>query len=149
MDIKSADARSRNMSAIKGKNTKPEQYICRELFARGYRYRKNVNYIEGHPDLFLRKYNCAIFVHGCFWHRHNGCKYAYSPKSREDFWRGKFTRNVERDMEVKESLQRNGIRYMIVWECTIKKMLKDEHYKNQIMDKMERFLRGNKPYLEI
>ena len=77
-DIKSKDSRSRNMAAIKGKNTKPEQFICCELFKRGYRYRKNVNYIEGHPDLFLRKYNTAIFVHGCFWHRHDNCKYAYS-----------------------------------------------------------------------
>lgn len=149
MDIKSADARSRNMSAIKGKNTKPEQYICRELFARGYRYRKNVNYVEGHPDLFLRKYNTAIFVNGCFWHRHKGCKNAYLPKSRKEFWETKFKRNVERDKEVQESLQRNGIKQMIIWECTIKKMLKDELFQSQILEKMEQFLREDRQYLEL
>ena len=148
-DIKSAEARSQNMSAIKGRNTKPEQYICRELFARGYRYRKNVNYIEGHPDLFLKKYNAAIFVHGCFWHRHKDCKYSYFPKSRQDFWRKKFVRNIERDLEVQETLKQKGIRYMIVWECTVKKMSKDELYKIQIMEEIERFLRGNMESMEL
>ena len=148
-DIKSPEARSRNMAAIKGKNTKPEQYLCHELFTRGFRYRKNVNYIEGHPDIFLRKYNTAIFVHGCFWHRHKDCKYAYTPKSREDFWHGKFKRNVQRDAEVQESLKNEGIRFIIIWECTIKKMRNDEHYKSQVMEGIERFLMGTKSFLEL
>ena len=86
MDIKSAEDRSRNMAAIRSKDTKPEIFFRKLLFANGFRYRKNVNYVPGHPDLYLAKYHTAIFVHGCFWHRHKGCKYAYMPKSRQEFW---------------------------------------------------------------
>ena len=93
MDIKSPEERSKNMAAIHSKNTKPEIYFRKLLFARGYRYSLNSKNIPGHPDVYLRKYNTAIFVHGCFWHRHNGCKYAYMPKSREDFWAEKFETN--------------------------------------------------------
>lgn len=79
-DIVSPEKRSQNMSAIRSKNTKPEVYLRKLLFAQGYRYRIADKSVPGHPDIFLRKYNTAIFVNGCFWHRHPGCKYAYTPK---------------------------------------------------------------------
>lgn len=139
-DIKSREERSRNMAAIRGKNTKPEQFICHELFKRGFRYRKNVNYIEGHPDLFLRKYNTAIFIHGCFWHRHENCKYAYVPKTRTDFWKSKFEANIKRDRYVQNVLKKQGIKSLIIWECTIKHMTKDAQYQEKILDSIEQFL---------
>ena len=90
MDIKSPEERSKNMAAIHSKNTKPEIYLRKLMFARGYRYSVNSKSVPGHPDIYMKKYNTAIFVHGCFWHRHEGCKYAYVPKSRIEFWQKKF-----------------------------------------------------------
>ena len=80
----------------------------------------------GHPDIYLPKYKVAIFVHGCYWHRHGGCQYAYMPKSRVEFWQKKFDDNVRRDQLVQNTLESQGIRYIGVWECTIKKMQKDK-----------------------
>ena len=100
-DIVSPEQRSQNMAAIRSRDTKPEVYFRKLLFAKGYRYRIAAKNIPGHPDIFLRKYNTAIFIHGCFWHRHHGCKYAYTPKSREDFWQNKFEANIKRDYIVK------------------------------------------------
>ena len=99
-DIKSLEDRSKNMAAIKNKNTKPEIYLRIELFSRGYRYRIASPMVPGHPDMYLAKYKLAIFVHGCFWHRHEGCKYSYMPKSRVDFWDKKFKSNIVRDKTV-------------------------------------------------
>ena len=124
-DIVSPEKRSQNMSAIRSKNTKPEVYLRKLLFAQGYRYRIAGKSVPGHPDIFLRKYNTAIFVNGCFWHRHPGCKYAYTPKSRVEFWQKKFDDNVRRDSAVKAELLEHGIKCLIVWECTIKRMQKD------------------------
>ena len=95
-DIKSPEERSRNMSAIRSKDTKPELYLRKLLFAEGLRYRKNVERIPGCPDMFLAKYHTAVFVHGCYWHRHYGCKYAYTPISRIDFWQNKFNSYIIR-----------------------------------------------------
>lgn len=134
-DIVSPEQRSRNMAAIRSKNTKPELYLRKLLFAEGYRYRIAPSYIPGRPDIFLRQHNTAIFVHGCFWHRHQGCKYTYMPKSRVDFWQKKFNDNVRRDAEVRDQLQKQGIKCLIVWECTIKKMMKDEQYATQAIQK--------------
>lgn len=93
-DIVSPEKRSQNMSAIRSKNTQPEVYLRKLLFAQGYRYRIADKSVPGHPDIFLRKYNTAIFVNGCFWHRHPGCKFAYTPKSRVEFWQKKFDDNL-------------------------------------------------------
>lgn len=125
------------MAAIRSRDTKPEVYLRKLLFARGYRYRIADKNIPGHPDIFLRKYNTAIFVHGCFWHRHPGCKYAYTPKSRIEFWQKKFDDNVRRDAVVVEELQKQGIKQLVVWECTIKKMIRDSTFEAQIMSQIE------------
>ena len=120
MDIKSAEERSKNMSAIHSKNTKPEVYLRKLLFAKGYRYGLNSKSVSGHPDIYLKKYNTAIFVHGCFWHRHKGCKYAYTPKSRVEFWQKKFNANVKRDEIVRRELRDEKVKILVIWECTIK-----------------------------
>ena len=117
MDIKSKEARSQNMSAIRSKNTTPEIYLRKLLFAEGYRYRIAEKSIPGHPDMFLRKYNTAIFMHGCFWHRHSGCKYAYTPKSRVEFWQKKFEANVSRDKQNEQELKKLGWNVIVIWEC--------------------------------
>lgn len=148
-DIKTKDARSRNMAAIRSKETKPEIYFRKLLFSRGYRYRKNVPYVFGHPDIYLGKYRTAIFVHGCFWHRHQGCKFAYLPKSNMEFWKKKFMRNVSRDRRVRKTLFDEEIKCLIVWECTIKKMRKNSDMELKIIEKVIDFLKSEQLYLEL
>lgn len=148
-DIKSPDARSLNMSKIRSRDTKPEMWLRKRLFERGYRYRKNANNIPGHPDAWLAKYNTAIFVHGCFWHRHRDCKYAYMPKSRVNFWQDKFQKNTERDQKVREELLARGTKMLIVWECTVKKMMRQDEYFNEMIDKIEDFLHSRGKFMEI
>ncbi|WP_312612154.1 DNA mismatch endonuclease Vsr [Oscillibacter sp.] len=138
-DIVSEKKRSENMAAIHSKNTKPELYFRKLLFADGYRYRVAEKSIPGHPDIFLRKYNTAVFVHGCFWHRHQGCKYSYTPKSHVDFWQKKFDSNIKRDTIVKKELQHRGIKCLIIWECTIEKMKRDENIRKQVLEAIEQF----------
>ena len=136
-DTLSPEERSRNMAAIRSRDTKPEVYLRKLLFAKGYRYRIAAKNIPGHPDIFLRKYNTAIFVHGCFWHRHPGCKYAYIPKSRIEFWQKKFDDNIRRDVVVSEELKKSGINQIIVWECTIKQMRKDSAFEALVLSEIE------------
>lgn len=149
MDIKSAEDRSRNMAAIRSKDTKPEIFFRKLLFANGFRYRKNVNYVPGHPDLYLAKYHTAIFVHGCFWHRHKGCKYAYMPKSRQEFWNEKFEKNIKRDEEVLKQLADKNIKCLIVWECTLNKMIKSEDCLKENMLIVSEFFNSADLYIEI
>lgn len=114
------EQRSRLMSLIRSKNTKPEMVVrsmCHEL---GLRYRLHRRDLPGTPDLVLPKHRLCIFVHGCFWHQHPGCKYASAPKSRLDFWLPKLARNVERDLYVEHKLQALGWRVVIIWECHTK-----------------------------
>ena len=114
-DIKSPEERSRNMRAIHSRDTKPELYLRKLLFAEGLRYRKNVQKLPGCPDMYFARYHTAVFVHGCFWHRHEGCRYAYIPKSRVEFWQKKFEANVRRDAVVREELATMKIRQLIIW----------------------------------
>lgn len=137
-DTISPERRSLNMSAIKSRDTKPEIYLRKLLFNRGLRYRKNFSGVFGHPDIYLPKYKAAVFVHGCYWHRHSGCPYAYTPKSRIDFWQKKFDDNVLRDQIVRETLDKDGIRYIVVWECTIKKMQKNKDFEAEELDNLIR-----------
>ena len=148
-DIKSPEERSQNMAKIRSRDTKPEEYVRKLLFSRGYRYRKNVNHVHGHPDAWLAKYKTALFVHGCFWHRHAGCKYAYMPKSRIEFWETKFRKNIERDVVVRKQLAEKGIRILIIWECTVKKMMRSEDTQEAILQKVIQFLESDTQTCEI
>ena len=139
-DILSPEKRSQNMAAIKSRDTKPEIYLRKLLYTKGFRYRIAYNGISGHPDIFLRRYNTAIFIHGCFWHRHTGCRFAYTPKSRIEFWQKKFDNNIRRDAVVSEELQKQGIKQLIVWECTIKHMRCDSEFELQMLSQIEAFL---------
>ncbi len=148
-DIKSPEARSRNMAAIKGKDTEPEIYLRKKLFEKGFRYRVHSPYVPGHPDIYSKKHNLAIFVNGCFWHRHTGCKYAYMPKSRVEFWQRKFDSNITRDRKVYAQLKEKGVRYLIVWECSIKKALKSVVIEEQLINRVLAFIDSNDEFLEI
>ena len=148
-DIKSAEERSKNMSAIRSKNTKPEIYVRKLLFAEGYRYRIHSKTIPGHPDLFLRKYNTAIFIHGCFWHRHNECKYAYIPKTRIEFWQKKFQNNLIRDEQVKDALLSRQIKCLIIWECSIKNVQKKDGHPELLIQMIKEFFDSDSIYIEI
>lgn len=149
MDIVTKEKRSRNMAAIKSKDTKPEVYIRKRLFSLGYRYRKNTSAIIGHPDLWLKKYRTAIFINGCFWHRHSGCKYAYTPKSRLAFWESKFEHNVKRDQIVHQELKQKNIKCLVIWECTIKAMRRDPEKENMVLSQIQSFLQNGELYQEI
>jgi len=138
------------MAHIRSKNTKPEIYIRSALFKRNRRFRVNYKAIEGHPDIYFSKAKVAIFIHGCYWHRHVGCKYACIPKSNSDFWNTKFEANKKRDDVVYEMLQKNGIHVLIVWECTIKKMMCDANVYDKVISQIENFINGRtQPFLEI
>lgn len=138
VDIKSKEARSANMAKICSKNTRPETFIRSALHKSGFRFYVNSNLVEGRPDLYFPKRRIAVFVHGCYWHRHAGCKFSYYPKSNAEFWNAKFVTNKKRDALVAETLLHTGVRVLIIWECVVKKMMKDnilcqEHLK-QISD---------------
>lgn len=148
-DILSPVKRSKNMAAIKNKNTKPEIYIRKRLFSRGYRYRIAPSNIPGHPDIYLSKYNLAIFIHGCFWHRHNNCKLAYTPKSRVEFWNNKFETNIARDSKVIELLSEKNIRFLIIWECAIRDAQKKNDDGIQLIDRIESFILSEQYSMEI
>ena len=121
-DIISKENRSRNMAAIKGKDTKPEIIVRKYLFSKGLRYRVHVKKLPGSPDIVLPKYKTVIFVNGCFWHGHEGCKFSHLPKSNEFFWEQKIRRNKARDIANEYVLQTEGWRVIRVWECEIKKV---------------------------
>jgi DNA mismatch endonuclease, patch repair protein len=108
------------MAANRRRDTKPELLVRRHLHALGFRYRIDVRKLPGSPDIVLRRYNAAIFVHGCFWHRHEGCLYATVPKSNAAFWQDKFTRNKDRDRRAIHDLRDLGWRVAVVWECTLR-----------------------------
>ena len=126
MDKLTKEQRHHCMSAIKGKNTKPEILVRKFLFARGFRYRLNHPRLPGHPDIVLRKYKTCIFVNGCFWHKHEGYKYFVVPKTRTEFWLNKINRNQERDKEVKKQLAKMGWHSITIWECELKPSKKDK-----------------------
>jgi len=119
-DRVSPERRSWNMSRIRGKNTKPEVLLRSLLHRRGFRFRLHSADLAGKPDLVLPRHRTVIFVHGCFWHRHQGCPYTTTPKSRTEFWQDKFKRTVERDRQKQSELEHAGWRVLIVWECELK-----------------------------
>lgn len=120
-DIVDQQTRSRMMSGIRGKNTKPELALRRALHAHGFRFRLHSGKVHGRPDLVLPKHRAVVFVHGCFWHRHEGCRYTTTPATRPEFWQAKFDANVARDSAVRTKLFEDGWRVATVWECALRK----------------------------
>jgi DNA mismatch endonuclease (patch repair protein) len=118
-DIVTPETRSRMMSGIRGRDTKPELAVRRYLHARGLRYRLHVRDLPGRPDIVLPRHRTAVFVHGCFWHRHEGCRFAYTPKSRREFWLTKLEGNAARDTRDQQRLRDLGWRVEVVWECEV------------------------------
>lgn len=120
MDVHSKKVRSYNMSCIRSKHTKPEELVCKYLFSLGFRYRKNDKRYPGTPDIVLPKYKTMVFINGCFWHGHDGCRYYVVPKTNTDFWVNKINRNIERDKENTERLIHLGWNIITIWECQLK-----------------------------
>ena len=128
---KVSEQRSRNMSAIKSKNTKPEIKVRKVLHSMGYRFRLHRKDLPGSPDIVLPKYKTAIFVHGCFWHSHANCKYASTPKTRKEFWENKFRANVKRDLEIQEKIKKLDWKSVVIWECETKNI---ENLRDKIIN---------------
>lgn len=124
VDFLSPKGRSARMSRIRGKDTKPELALRKVLHRLGFRYRLNVADLPGKPDLVFPRYKTVVFVHGCFWHRHTGCKIATTPKSNTEFWVEKFEKNKERDTQARESLEESGWKVLVAWECELSSMKK-------------------------
>lgn len=119
-DNHSKEVRSMNMSHIRSTNSKPEEIVRKYLFAKGFRYRKNVKKLPGHPDIVLPKYKTVIFVNGCFWHKHDCPRFVW-PSSNREYWIPKIEKNVERDKFNSVELQKMGWRVITIWECELKK----------------------------
>jgi DNA mismatch endonuclease (patch repair protein) len=124
-DNHSKEVRSMNMSHIRSTNSKPEEIVRKYLFSKGFRYRKNVRTLPGCPDIVLSKYKTVIFVNGCFWHKHDCPRFVW-PSSNEEYWKTKILRNVERDQVNKEKLEKAGWKVIIIWECELKKKVREE-----------------------
>lgn len=124
-DVHNSSARSYNMSKIKGKNTKPELCVRKYLHAVGLRFRIHRKDLPGKPDIVLPKYKTIIFVHGCFWHGHKGCKYFVLPKTRTDWWKNKIDQNRINDEINQGKLQRSNWKVIIIWECELKPKKRD------------------------
>ncbi|MGX9854563.1 very short patch repair endonuclease [Limimaricola variabilis] len=129
MDVFDATTRSRNMAAIRSANTKPEMLLRRALHSQGYRYRLHRAGLPGRPDLVLAGRRVVIFVHGCFWHRHQECRFATTPATRPEFWQSKLDSNVNRDARSVEALVGMGWRVATVWECQLQRGAQDETIK--------------------
>lgn len=145
MDIVDKPTRSRMMSSIKGANTAPERALRRALHGLGLRFRLHGKLLPGKPDIVSRRYGALIFVHGCFWHRHKGCRFATTPKTRADFWGAKFDGNVRRDAKVRDDALRLGWRVATVWECSLRKPEQIELTAAAVMQ----WLRSDHQTLEI
>ena len=136
MDKISKSQRSWNMSRIQSKNTRPEMFIRKLLFKNGFRYRLNDKNLPGKPDIVFKLKKKVIFIHGCFWHRHENCKNATFPKTNRKFWNDKFSKNIKRDQKVYSDLKFMGWSYHVIWECNIKK------HKENIIEDLKLFLKN-------
>ena len=144
-DIVPPSVRSRMMSGIKGKNSLPERLVRRMLFAAGYRFRLHRRDLPGTPDIAMPGRKIAIFVHGCFWHAHKGCKYAKVPATRPDFWIAKFQASINRDQGAIEKLGAMGWRVLCVWECATR----DHETVKSLGDNISDWINGVAQYGEI
>lgn len=134
MDTLSKLARSERMSRVRNKNTKPELLVRRLVWGLGFRYRLHARTLPGHPDMVFPQLRRAVFMHGCFWHRHPGCRNCRLPKSRLDFWRPKLRANRFRDLRNQRALEKLGWSYLVVWECEL-------HDRETVARKLTRFLK--------
>ena len=142
MKKKKPMTRSQNMARVKSKNTKPEVFLRKLLWHKGFRYRLNYKELPGSPDLYIPKYRVAIFVNGCFWHMHENCRYSSIPKNNHDFWKNKLEGNVERDKQNYIKLESMGIKVIVVWGCEIKQMMKDEYILKKKLDDLVCKIKG-------
>ena len=133
------EKRSWNMSQIHGQDTSIEIKVRKYLFSQGYRFRKNDKRYPGKPDIVLSKYKTAIFIHGCFWHRHKECKDATTPKSNTEFWEAKFKRNVENDIKHNQDLTELGLSVIVIWECELDKKNFDATMA-RVVDQLEKMI---------
>lgn len=154
-DNHSKEVRSMNMSRIRSTNSKPEEIVRKWLFAHGFRYRKNVRKLPGCPDIVLAKYQTVIFANGCFWHKHDCPRFVW-PSSNQEYWQPKIWRNVERDCESKTDLQNLGWNVLIIWECELKKDMREkrlerlvDEIKKILTDKMISYYRINQSFLKF
>ncbi len=134
MDVHDKQTRSYNMSCIKGRDTKPEDDVRKSLFARGYRYRKNDKRLPGTPDIVLPKYKTVVFVNGCFWHKHEGCKYFVWPKNNAEFWKEKINKNVQRDRTVTVTLEKTGWKVIVIWECELRPKMREQTIDKLVLE---------------
>lgn len=144
-DVVSPNVRSRMMSGIKGKNTQPEILVRRLLFASGYRFRLHRRDLPGTPDIVMPGRKIAIFVHGCFWHLHRGCRFAKMPTTRSDFWTAKLESNAQRDQRSINKLQEMGWRVLCVWECATR----NTDTATGLQEEMKRWIEGSDRIGEI
>lgn len=138
-DLKTPEERSRNMAAIRSRDTKPEMFVRRYLHSMGWRYGLHNKKLPGTPDIVLRRFKTVIFVHGCFWHGHENCKYYRLPKSNTEFWQTKVDKNRARDVRDIDALHKLGWRVVVVWEC----QLKTEGRRQDTFNKLSVILNGN------
>lgn len=144
-DVFTTNKRSEVMSLIRAKDTKPEKIVRSYLHRAGFRFRLHSKKLPGTPDLWLRKFNAAIFVNGCYWHRHRGCKLAYTPKQNRNFWESKFSANVLRDEQNQSALLSQGTRILIIWECALTTL----DGCKQSLPKVEEWLLSQSDFMEI
>jgi len=144
-DVVTPETRSRMMAGIRGKDTKPEMLVRRVLFAEGLRFRLHRRDLPGAPDIALPGKKVAIFVHGCFWHRHEGCGYAKMPATRPEFWKAKLEGNAERDERAIQALRAMGWRVLIVWECAIR----DKEKLSTLPKVLSDWIRSDAPLGEV
>ena len=137
-DNHSPEVRSYNMSRIRSRNTMPEDIVRKYLFSQGLRYRKNDKRYPGKPDVVLPKYHTVVFVHGCFWHGHEGCPDYITPKSNTDYWVPKLERNRQRDAANVEALRAAGWRVIVIWECELKKAVREERLARLLAEIMKK-----------
>ncbi len=142
-DTVSSEVRSRMMASIRGRNTKPELTVRRYLHAQGFRFRLHQKGMAGKPDLVLPKWNVVIFVHGCFWHGHGGCKYFRIPATRPAFWSAKIDSNIRRDLANRETLLASGWRIATVWECSLRTR------EAATLSKLSRFIASKRVRVEL
>lgn len=137
MDKFSKEKRSDIMSRVKSKNTKPEEIVRKYLFSKGLRYRKNDSRYPGKPDIVLPKYHVVIFVNGCFWHQHSGCRAAALPATNHEYWKNKLQKNVVRDKQEMQTLINMGWRVIVIWECEISSKAKQVTRLSHLVEEIQ------------